>query len=214
LYLIANPDIAFLLLSLGGLAIVAEIFHPTGLTGIFGVIAIVLALFALGSLPTNWAGVALIALAFVLLLAEVFISGFGVLGISGIIALALGGLILTGSSETGFQVSRWLVISIAGTIGAVVLLFLGALLRMRRMPAHSGKESLIGAKGVARTRLDPRGVVMVAGERWDALAEDGPIEEDTPIIVTSTEGLRLNVKRDPASIKLLTAASSTAADAT
>jgi membrane-bound serine protease (ClpP class) len=207
LYLIADPNIAFLLLSLGGLALVVEIFHPSGLTGIFGAIALILAFFALGSLPTNWAGVALISLAFVLLVTEVFVSGFGVLGVGGIIALILGGLILTGSSETGFQVSRWLVIAMGAIIGAIVLLFLAALLRMRRMPAHSGRESLIGAKGTARTALNPRGVVLVAGERWDATAEDPPIEDDTPIIVTGSAGLRVTVKRDPAFVKLLPAGS-------
>jgi membrane-bound serine protease (ClpP class) len=210
LYLIADPNIAFLLLSLGGLAIVVEIFHPSGLTGLFGAIALILAFFALGSLPTNWAGVALIALAFVLLVAEVFISGFGVAGIAGIIALIFGGLILTGSSETGFQVSRWLVIAIGAVIGSIVLLFLAALLRMRRMPAFSGRESLIGAKGTARTRLEPRGAVLVAGERWDATAEDPPLEAGTPIIVTGSEGLHVTVKRDPASVKLLPAASAAA----
>jgi membrane-bound serine protease (ClpP class) len=208
LNLIADPNIAFLLLSLGGLALLSEIFHPTFFAGIFGVIALILAYFALGSLPTNWAAVGLIFFGFVLLGAEIFVSGFGVLGIGGVIALILGGLILTGGNDTpGFQVSRWLVIGMASVIGAFFLLFVGALVRMRRMPSFSGRESLIGAKGTARTRLDPKGVVWVAGETWEATAEDGPIEEDAPVIVTETEGLRLHVKRDPASIKLLTAGS-------
>jgi membrane-bound serine protease (ClpP class) len=205
--IIATPDIAYLLLTLGGLALVVEIFHPSGLTGVFGVTALVLAFFSLGALPTNWAGVALVGFGFALLIAEVFVSGFGVLGIGGVIALFFGGLLLTGSSETGYQVSRWLVVGITGTIGVLILVFAAALLRMRRMPPHSGKESLIGSKGTARTALSPRGVVLVAGERWDATAEDGPLPEDTPVVVTATEGLRLRVRRDPDSIKLLPAAS-------
>jgi membrane-bound serine protease (ClpP class) len=161
-------------------------------------------------LPTNWAGVALILFGFVLLTAEVFVSGFGVLGIGGVVALILGGLILFGGSETGFQVSRWLIFGLAAAIGAFLVLFVGTLVRLRRMPARSGRESLIGRQGTARTRLDPRGVVWVGGETWDAVAdgEDAPIEEDTPVIVTETEGLRLHVKRDPASVKLLPAAQS------
>jgi membrane-bound serine protease (ClpP class) len=149
--------------------------------------------------------VGLIFFGFILLFAEVFVSGFGVLGIGGIIALILGGLILTGGNETGFQVSRWLIIGVAAAIGAFVLGFIGVLVRTRRMRTHSGRESLIGAKGRARTRLDPRGVVHVAGERWDAVAEDPPLEEDAEVIVTEAAGLRLKVKRDPASIKLLPA---------
>jgi membrane-bound serine protease (ClpP class) len=204
--LIADPNIAFLLLSLGGLALVSEIFHPTFFAGIFGVIALIMAYFSLGALPTNWAGVALIAFGFVLLTAEIFVTGFGVLGIGGVIALMLGGLILTSSSETGLQVSRWLVFGMATAIGAFLILFVGSLVRLRRMPAHSGKESLIGAKGRAVSRLAPHGAVWVAGERWDATAEDGPMEEDTRIIVTGTAGLHLTVKRDPAFIMLLPAA--------
>ena len=73
------------------------------------------------------------------------------------------------------------------------------------LAAHTGRESLIGVIGVARTRLDPRGIVMVRGERWDATADDPPIEEDAPVVVLSTDGLKLRVKRDPASIKLLPA---------
>ena len=205
LYRIADPDVAFLLLTLGGLALISEIFHPTFFAGILGVISLILAYFALGSLPTNWAGVALIFFGFVLLFAEVFVTGFGVIGIGGVISLILGGLILTGSGETGFQVSRWLVFALAAVVGAFLLLVVGTLVRLRRMPAHTGRESLIGAKGTARSRLNPRGVVHVAGERWDATAEDPPLDEDTPVIVTATEGLRLVVKRDPASIKLLPA---------
>jgi membrane-bound serine protease (ClpP class) len=203
LNVIATPDIAFLLLSLGGLALAIELFHPTFFGGIFGVIALALAFVSLGSLPTNWVGVALIVFGFVLIISEIFVSGFGALGIGGIIALILGGLILTGSSDSGYQVSRWLVIAIPVVFGAFLVLFVGALVRMRRMPAHSGRESLLGAKGKALTTLNPRGVVWVAGERWDATAEDPPLDDETPIIVTASEGLKLFVKRDPASIKLL-----------
>jgi membrane-bound serine protease (ClpP class) len=201
---IASPNIAFLLLSLGGLALVSEIFHPTLVAGIFGVIALALAYFSLGALPTNWAGVGLILFGFVLITAEIFVTGFGALGIGGVIALLVGGLILTGGGgDTGMQVSRWLVIGTTAAIGGFLLLFIGSIVRLRRMPAQSGREALIGAKGAARSRLDPQGVIWVAGERWDAIAEDPPIESDTPVIVLAKEGLTLRVKRDPASIKLL-----------
>jgi membrane-bound serine protease (ClpP class) len=140
----------------------------------------------------------------VLLTAEVFIAGFGVAGLGGAIAIVLGGLILTGSSETGFQVSRWLIIGFAIVAGAFFLLFAGAMLKMRKMvSAPLDKQKLIGAKGTSRTRLSPTGYVSVAGERWEATAEDPPIEEEAPIVVTATAGLRLVVKRDPASIKAL-----------
>jgi len=206
LYLIADPNIAFLLLSLGGLALVFELIHPSGLTGIPGVIMLLLAFFALGALPTNWVGVGLIAFGFALILAEVFVTGFGILGVGGIVALLLGGLILTGSNEVGFQVSRWLVIALTAVVGLILLGFAGILIKARRMPVRSGREELIGSKGTTRSRLDPKGVVLVRGERWDAIAEDAPLEEETPVVVTGLDGLRLTVKRDPASIRLLPAA--------
>jgi membrane-bound serine protease (ClpP class) len=206
--LIATPDIAFLLLTLGSTFLLIEVFHPNVIGGVIGVICLVLAFFALGSLPTNWAGVALILFGFILLGAEIFVAGFGVLGIGGIISLLFGGLILTGSSETGFQVSRWLVIGLGAVVGVFAVFVVGALVRARRMPPAFGRERLVGSQGKARTRLDPTGYVYILGERWEATAEDPPLEEGTPIIVTRVEGLHLTVKRDPASIKLLPPAGS------
>lgn len=212
LYVIADPNIAFLLLSLGGLAIVAEIFTTNGVTGIFGAIAIVLAFFALGSLPTNWAGAVLILFGLTLITAEVFVAGFGVLGIGGIIAIVFGGLILTssGSGEPGFEVSRYLVFGFAAVAGLLVLGLGTMILKARRMPLHSGRASFVGTKGETKSRLDPRGVVVVEGERWDAITDDGtPIEDGAQIIVTRSEGFLLYVKRDPAFVKMLPAGPAT-----
>jgi membrane-bound serine protease (ClpP class) len=203
LNLIATPDIAFLLISLGGAFLLFEVFNPNILGGVVGVICLMLGFFALGALPTNWAGVGLIFFGFILIAAELFVSGFGILGIGGVIALIFGGLILTGSSETGFQVSRWLVIGLGVTVGGILLLFLGALVRARKMPTLSGNERLLGARGRVHARLNPLGYVYIEGERWEAIAEDPPLPEDTPIVVTGKDGLRLKVKRDPASIPLL-----------
>lgn len=198
LYLLASPDIAFLLLTLGGLALIVEIWTPGFGVGIFGVIMLILAYFSLGALPVNWAGVALISLGLVLLLLELFMAGFGVFGIGGIIAIVLGGLILTGSSETGFQVSRWLVIGTGVAIGAFFLLVVGAIMKVRNMPTHSGKQKLIGARGETRTALDPAGYVMIEGERWEAFTDTPPIEAGRQIIVQDQVGLRLRVALDPA----------------
>lgn len=203
--LIATPDIAFMLLSVGSLFILFEVFHPNMLGGIVGVICLLLAFFALGSLPTNWAGVALVLFGFILIGAEIFVAGFGALGIGGVVALIFGGLILTGGSDTGFQVSRWLVIGTAAVIGAFALFVIGALVKARRMPTLSGEERLLGAQGRVQKKLDPTGYVYVEGERWEATAEDPPLAEETPIVVTAVSGLRLRVKRDPASIPLLPA---------
>jgi membrane-bound serine protease (ClpP class) len=151
---------------------------------------------------------------FILIGSEIFVSGFGVLGIGGVIALIVGGWILMGTGETGVQVSRWLVIGLGAAIGAFALLVIGALVKARRMPTMSGNEHLVGAKGRVQSKLDPAGYVFVEGERWEATALDPPLPEDTPIVVTGKSGLRLAVKRDPASIPLLTAGSTEAPPAT
>jgi membrane-bound serine protease (ClpP class) len=206
LNVIADPNIAFILLNIGGTFLLFEVFHPNVLGGVIGVICLMFGFFALGALPTNWAGVGLIFFGFILMAAEVHVAGFGILGVGGIVSLFLGGLILMSGNEAGLEVSRWLIIAIAAAIGSFILLFLGAIVRARRMPAHTGKDRLVGAVGKVRTVLDPTGYVYILGERWEATAEDPPLYEGTPIVVTSVQGLRLTVKRDPASIVLLPAA--------
>jgi membrane-bound serine protease (ClpP class) len=204
LYYLADPNIAFLLLSLGGLALVIELWTPGFGVGIFGVIALALAYFSLGSLPVNWAGVGLILFGIALMAAELHAPGFGALGVGGIAALIIGGLILTGSGDAGYQVSRYLVIGTGVVLGALLLMIAAAIVSFRRMPATQAPQ-LLGSAGVARTELVPGGIVLVNGERWNATAEEGHLEEGARVLVTSVDGLSVTVKRDPASLKLLPA---------
>ena len=194
--ILSDPNIAFLLLSLGGLGIFFELLNPgTFFPGIFGVIALVLAFFSLNVLPWNWAGVALIGLAFALFGAEVFVSGFGVLGIGGAVSLILGGLLLTSTANPDFQVNRWLVIGIAAGIAAFFMIVVSTLISSRRAPAYTGALSLVGKQAVARSVLDPEGVVLFEGTRWRAEAEGGPIQDGEQVTVTDVQGLKLTVKK-------------------
>ncbi len=196
LSIISDPNIAFLLLSLGALALMFEIVVPGHIVpGVFGAIALLLAFFALGTLPVNWAGVALIGLAFVLFGAEAYIGGFGVLGAGGIVSLVLGGLILTSTNNPQFQVNRWLLIAISVVIGAFFLSAVSALIRTRRAPAYTGSQALVGRMAVARTALDPEGLVFLEGARWRATAEGAPVAEGERVRVTEVRGLRLTVKK-------------------
>ena len=196
LSLISDPNIAFLLLSMGGLGIFFELLNPGALfPGIFGVIALVLAFFSLGTLPVNWAAVGLIGFAFVLFTAEVFIAGFGVLGIGGAVSLILGGLLLTSSSRAEFQVERWLVIGTAAVIAAFFMVILGALVSSRRAAPQTGVESLVGREAVAHSLLDPGGLVFLDGVSWKAEAEESPVQEGERVTVTKMEGLKLTVKK-------------------
>ena len=199
LAILSNPNIAFLLLSLGAAAIFLELLNPgIFVPGIFGVIALVLAFFSLGTLPTNWAGVALIGLAFVLFAAEVFVSGFGVLAIGGAVSLILGGILLTSSSNPEFQVNRWLIYGLAVTLAAFFVLVMGALMSSRKVPVYMGAPTLVGRSAVAQSRLEPGGVVFLDGVRWQAEAEDAPIEDGASVVVTDVHGLKLTVRRGDA----------------
>jgi membrane-bound serine protease (ClpP class) len=202
LALISDPNIAFLLLSLGALALMIEIIVPGHIVpGIFGAIALLLAFFALGTLPVNWAGVALIGVAFVLFAAEVHVGGFGALGLGGVIAFIFGGLLLTSSGNPAFQVNRWLVIGIALFAAAFFLSVVSSVLRTRRAPAYMGSQALVGRLAVARTALAPEGFVFFEGARWRATAEDAPVQEGERVRVTSVKGLKLTVRKDPAIVQ-------------
>lgn len=197
LLVLSDPNIAFLLLSLGGLGLLIELLHPGVFApGVFGIIALILAFFSLGTLPVNWAGVALIGLAFAMFAAEIFVSGFGALGIGGAIALIAGGMLLTTSDNPDFQVSRWFVVVTGVVCGAFFLSLMSAILRMRRLPRDIGTRAMVGEMATARSYLNPDGFIFVRGERWKAIAEDGPIAEGQRVRITGADGLTLTVRRD------------------
>jgi membrane-bound serine protease (ClpP class) len=199
LAVISDPNIAFLLLSAGALLLLFEFLHPGIFApGVAGAIALLLAFFSLGTLPVNWVGVTLIVLAFGLFAAEVFVSGFGALGIGGAVALILGGMLLTSTSNPEFQVNRWLIYSMAAFTAAFFMLIAGALIRTRRLPAYLGSQALVGRLGIARSRLDPEGFVFLEGARWTARADGEAVQEGERVRVTEVRGLKLTVRREPA----------------
>jgi membrane-bound serine protease (ClpP class) len=196
LNIIANPNIAFLLLSLGSLAIFIEIMNPGQIfPGVFGVISLLVGFFALSVLPFNWAGVALILFAFVLFGLEMFITSHGILGIGGAIALVLGGLILTSDNPPEFQVSRWLVFGLAGSLAVFCFVIVANILRIRRMPPLVGVETMVGKRAVARSALEPSGFVFLNGEYWSAEAEDGAVQPGEGVVITAVKGLKLRVRK-------------------
>ena len=205
LFFLADPNIAFLLLSLGGLGLVVEMFNP-GLIfpGVAGVICLLLAFASLGNLPVNWAAAGFILLAGVLLVAELFVSGFGILGIGAIVSLIFGGLLLFSGFGTpsptlpSVEVSRWLLGSTAAAFTLVGVWIVSTAARSRRdqrlpeaTPSH-----LIGALAVVTSDIAPRGTVHVKDEVWTALAEyDIVIETGERVKVTKVEGTVLTVVR-------------------
>jgi membrane-bound serine protease (ClpP class) len=196
LYTIADPNIAYLLLSLAMLGIMVEIFNP-GLIfpGVVGAISLLLAFFSLGVLPFNWAGVLLIALAFGLFIGEVLTTTFGLFTAGGVISLVIGSLILFKGASPVFKVDPWLIASVTIVISGVFAFVINRAIRAHRKQAATGREELIGKRAVVKETLDPEGTVFYKGERWSAISEKGRIEAGEEVIITAVDGLILNVVR-------------------
>jgi membrane-bound serine protease (ClpP class) len=196
LHIITNPTIAFILLTLGVNAILFELSSPGGyVAGIVGVICLMLAFYALGVLPVNYAGLILIALAFVLFFVDVAAATQGVLTIGGIVSLVAGALVLFNSPL--YQVSLASIISVALVTGLFFAFVVAKVIQAQRRPSVTGQEGLVGATAVARTTIDPTGTVLIAGELWDAQAVDGPVEAGEQVTVVAMDGFRLSVRRLP-----------------
>lgn len=197
---VADPNVAFLLLTIGGIGILVEVTSPGLLgPGIIGVIALALAFVALGNLPVNWAGVGLIALAMGLFFLEMQAPGIGVFGISGAIAFVLGAFLLSGNltpaiPTPSFRVSLWVIGTVSAILFSMLLLFVRTVLHERGVHYSSTNEALVGQVGRTTTTLDPHGTVQIASERWSAISDSGePIPEGEEVMVLEVEGLTLKV---------------------
>jgi membrane-bound serine protease (ClpP class) len=199
---ITDPNIAFILLTIGAIGIIAELYNPgTLFPGVTGALALVLAFVALGNLPVNWAGAGLILFAVVLLVVDIYTEGIGLLALGALVAFVLGALMLyepftpTSPAMPDLQVNRGLI-AVTAALGAGFVMFAGrAVLRTRRKQATTGAEGLVGHVGVALTELSPEGLVRAEGERWNALSEEGPIEAGARVVVVGMDGLTLRVKK-------------------
>ena len=197
LSIIANPTIALLLISIGGLAIMYEIIHPGGyMSGVIGVICLLIGLYAVGQLPVNYAGLALILLAFVLFGAELFAPTHGALTAGGVVAFIVGALILFNTNEFSYQLPWTSIIGIPITLALIFGFGIRKAMQARRAKPVTGQEGLIGAIGTVKVALEPEGSVFVWGERWHATSTSGqPISAGERVRVTAIEGLHLKVEK-------------------
>jgi membrane-bound serine protease (ClpP class) len=194
LAVIAQPDIALILLTLGSLGLTFELMSPGAvLPGVVGGICLILGFFAMSVLPVDFAGVALLVLALILYIAEVKVVSHGVLGIGGTISLVLGALMLFKSPEPALRVSMEVIVSLAVFSLAVVGFLMTMALRMRRAPVRTGMEGLVHEIGTARSPIDPRGKVFVHGEIWDAVSDE-PVASGDPVEVVAVRNLTLAVR--------------------
>jgi len=195
LYAISDPNIAYLLMSLAMLGIMAEISNP-GLIfpGVIGAICLLMAFFSLGMLPVNYAGVLLIVLAFALFIAEVFTTTFGLFTAGGIVSLVLGSLILFKGGPL-FQVSPWLIATITIVITALLAFVIHRVIWVHRRQAATGWEELIGKPAVVKIALEPEGTVLFKGERWTAVSETDRVEVGDTVIINKVDSLKLYVTK-------------------
>jgi membrane-bound serine protease (ClpP class) len=194
LYAISDPNIAYILLSIAMLGILAELFHPgLILPGVTGGVCLLLGIYSLDMLGADWAGLLLILLAVGLFVAEVFTPTFGLLTAGGLVSFVLGSLMLF--SGTPFEVDRRLIAAVAAIFVGMLIFVMVAIMRSRRRPVTTGREGMLGQPAVARTSLDPHGIVFIKGERWRATVEHDTIEEGEEVIVTDVKGLQLWVTR-------------------
>ena len=196
LYTIADPNIAFILLSLASLGIMMEIFNP-GLIfpGVLGAICGVMAFYSLGQLPVNIAGILLIVLAFGFFIGEVLTTTFGIFTAGGVVALVMGALILFQGASPVFRVDPWLIAIVTILIASVFAFVINRALRAHRKQASTGREDLIGKRAVVKVALDPEGTVFFKGERWAAVSNEELIELGEEVTITGIDGLTLQVIR-------------------
>ncbi len=195
LYTIADPNIAYILLSLAMLGLMVEITNP-GLIfpGVVGGICLLLAFYSLGMLPVNYAGVLLIVLAFGLFIAEVITTTFGIFTAGGITALIIGSLILFKGGPL-FQVDPWLIAVVAIFVGGLFAFIVKQVIKAHRRQASTGREELIGKTAVVKIALAPEGTVFLKGERWTAVSETGRVEPEETVTITKVDGLKLYVTK-------------------
>lgn len=197
LQMISDPTIAYLLLSFGSLGIFLELSNPGGMVpGIIGVVCFILGFYALGTLPVNWTGVALIALAFALFFIDLFVSSFGLLLIGGMISFVLGSYMLIDDTVPGYSGVSRPVIWVSSALVLISAIIIGMLVvKLQRSDPKTGKKSIIGQIARVRTTLEPSGMVWLDGELWQATLEDpnetAPAGSDVKII--GIEGVRLHV---------------------
>jgi len=196
LAVLANPNIAFLLLLAGIYGIAFEFWNPGAIfPGVIGGISMLLALAALSVLPVNYAGLGLLLLGIALMTVEAFTPGIGALGIGGIVAFVIGGIFLfdPAGADIAFRVA-WPVLAVAaGTSAAFFMLALGYALRSRRRKVVSGPEEMIGMAGSVVAWDGPAGSVRVHGEVWRARS-DTPLAPGDGVNVVSRDGLVLTVR--------------------
>lgn len=198
--ILTNPTVVFLLLTIGVQSILIELSSPGGwVAGFIGVVCLALAAYGLGVLPVNWFGAVFLITAFVLFLLDIKAPTHGALTAAGVISLIIGSLVLFNTPEIpSFQrVPVPLIILTSLGSGALFFAVMMFAVRAQHTPVRMGLESMTGRVGVARSNLEPNGLVQVGGEQWSAELSPGenPVARGERVEVVGTQGLKLIVRK-------------------
>jgi membrane-bound serine protease (ClpP class) len=194
---ISNPEIALLLVLVGIYGLLFEGYNPGAIVpGVVGIIALLLAAYALQVIPVNYAGLALIVVGIGLIVAEAFVPSFGALGLGGIAAFIFGSIMMFDSGVPGYDISIAFVVVFAAVMGAMVLLTVTYLLRLQRRGAVSGRGSIVGGVGTAMDDFTGSGRIWLEGEAWQAVSRV-PVVKGQEVVVREMDGLTLRVEPLP-----------------
>ncbi len=198
LNVIANPNIAYILMMLGMIGLIFELTHPGVIfPGVTGMICLLLAFYSFNTLPVNYTGFLLILFSIVLFIAEVFTPSFGILGLAGVISFIFGSMMLVESGYPFLKISLYLILPTGIVFGSLFFFISYKVLSLHRRKPATGREGLIGRTGVVDKALTPEGKVFIHGELWNAVALDGkPVLKEEKVVVVEVEGLTLKVKQD------------------
>jgi membrane-bound serine protease (ClpP class) len=193
LHVITNPNIAFILMTIGINGLLFELASPGGyVPGIVGAICLLLALYAFGTLPVNYAGFLFIALAFVLFVLDVKAPTHGILTVAGVASFVFGSLVLFNSPL--YAISRPLIAAVALGTGGFFAFAIAKVVLTQRRPAVTGYEGLIGQWAEARTDLAPEGMVFLKGELWSAITHGATVKKGERVRVVGKQGFLLMVE--------------------
>ena len=195
--IISDPNIAYILFLLGMYGLIFELYNPGSiLPGIVGVIALILALYSMHTLPINYAGLALIVFAVILFLLEIKIVSHGLLAIGGVISLLLGSMMLirSDSSLEMVKISRGVIIGATVVTALFFLFVVGFGVRAQRRRVVTGIEGLIGETGEVMETLSPTGIIKVQGEIWNAESLTGTIGKGEKVRIREMKNLKLFVE--------------------
>ena len=191
---ISNPNIAYILLMIGLAGLYFEFSHPGSIfPGVIGAIALILAFFAMQTLPVNYAGILLIVLAIIFFIMEMKITSYGLLSVAGVVSLLLGSLMLFKGSAPDMKLSLQVVLPTIILISGFFVVVAGLVFRAQISKPTTGSTGLVGEIGVVKKALTPEGKVFVHGELWNARAKD-PIDKDAKVRIVQVVNLILEVE--------------------